>query len=162
MALKRIEPGPRMSSAVVFENKVYLAGYTPDAAKGKSVAEQTKDILDQIDATLKEAGTDKTNIIKANIWLTDIKTWAEMNSEWDKWVVPGQTPARATVESALAAPGIDVEIMVEAAIVKRGRSTAAKKAPAKKAAAKSSAKKAPAKKTAAKKPAKKAAKKGRR
>ena len=116
MALKRIEPGPRMSSAVIFENKVYLAGYTPDAAKGKSVAEQTKDILDQIDATLKEAGTDKTNIIKANIWLTDIKTFAEMNAAWDAWVVPGQTPARATVESKLAAPGLDVEIMVEAAI----------------------------------------------
>lgn len=168
MALKRIEPGPRMSSAVIFENKVYLAGYTPDAAKGKSVAEQTKDILDQIDETLKAAGTDKTNIIKANIWLTDIKTWAEMNSEWDKWVVPGQTPARATVESALAAPGIDVEIMVEAAIVKRGRSSAAKKAPAKKAAAaKKTAKKAPAKKASAKKAVvkkagKKAAKKGRR
>jgi enamine deaminase RidA (YjgF/YER057c/UK114 family) len=174
MALKRIEPGPRMSSAVVFENKVYLAGYTPDAAKGKSVAEQTKDILEQIDETLRAAGTDKTNIIKANIWLTDIKTWAEMNSEWDKWVVAGQTPARATVESALAAPGIDVEIMVEAAIVKRGRS-AAKKATARKAAGKTAAKKAPAKatkapakkatakKAVAKKPAKKtAAKKGRR
>ena len=107
MALKRIEPGPRMSSAVIHGDKVYLAGFTPEAALGKSVAEQTKDILDQIDATLKEAGTDKTNIIKANIWLTDIKTWAEMNSEWDKWVVAGQTPARATVEAALAAPGIE-------------------------------------------------------
>ena len=62
------------------------------------------------------AGTDKTKVIKANIWLTDIKTWAEMNEAWDAWVVPGQTPARATVEAALAAPGIDVEIMVEAAL----------------------------------------------
>ena len=58
----------------------------------------------------------RTNIVKANIWLTDIKTWAEMNEAWDAWVVPGQTPARATVESKLAAPGYDVEIMVEAAI----------------------------------------------
>ena len=116
MALKRIEPGKRMSSAVIHGNKVYLAGFKPDAALGKSVAEQTKDVLTQIDATLKEAGTDKTKIIKANIWLTNIATFAEMNSVWDAWVVPGQTPARATVEAKLAAPGIDVEIMVEAAL----------------------------------------------
>ena len=75
-----------------------------------------QDMLAQIDETLKEAGTDKTKIIKANIWLTDIKTFAEMNAAWDAWVVPGQTPARATVESKLAAPGLDVEIMVEAAL----------------------------------------------
>jgi enamine deaminase RidA (YjgF/YER057c/UK114 family) len=116
MALKRIEPGKRMSAAVIHGNKVYLAGFTPEAALGKTVAEQTKDVLAQIDETLKEAGTDKTKIIKANIWLTDIKTFAEMNSVWDAWVVPGQTPARATVEAKLAAPGIDVEIMVEAAL----------------------------------------------
>lgn len=116
MALKRIEPGNRMSAAVIHGNKVYLAGFTPEAALGKSVAEQTKDVLAQIDETLKEAGTDKTKVIKANIWLTDIKTFAEMNSVWDGWVVPGQTPARATVEAKLAAPGIDVEIMVEAAL----------------------------------------------
>ena len=116
MALKRIEPGKRMSAAVIHGNKVYLAGFTPEAALGKTVAEQTKDVLAQIDETLKEAGTDKTKIVKANIWLTDIKTFAEMNSVWDAWVVPGQTPARATVEAKLAAPGIDVEIMVEAAL----------------------------------------------
>jgi enamine deaminase RidA (YjgF/YER057c/UK114 family) len=132
MALKRIEPGKRMSAAVIHNGMVYLAGYTPEKAIGKPVAAQTKDILDQIDATLKQAGTDKTNIVKANIWLTDIKTWAEMNSVWDAWVVPGQTPARATVESKLAAPGIDVEIMVEAAILKK----AAKKAKKTKKAAK--------------------------
>ena len=117
MTLKRIEPGKRMSAAVIHNGMVYLAGFTPEKALGKSVADQTADILAQIDQTLKAVGTDKTNIVKANIWLTDIKTWAEMNSVWDKWVVPGQTPARATVESKLAAPGIDVEIMVEAAIL---------------------------------------------
>jgi enamine deaminase RidA (YjgF/YER057c/UK114 family) len=116
MALKRIGAGNRMSRAVIHGNKVYLAGFTPDKALGKSVAEQTEDILAQIDDVLKQAGTDKTNIIKANIWLTDMKTFADMNSVWDKWVVSGQAPARATVEAALAAPGIDVEIMVEAAI----------------------------------------------
>ncbi len=135
MALKRIEPGKRMSSAVIHNGMVYLAGFTPEKALGKSVAEQTADILAQIDQTLKQAGTNKTNIVKANIWLTDIKTWAEMNTVWDKWVVPGQTPARATVESKLAAPGIDVEIMVEAAILK-GPAKKAKKAKKAKEAAK--------------------------
>ena len=151
MALKRIEPGKRMSSAVIHNGMAYLAGFVAEAAAGKSVKEQTADILQQIDATLKAAGTSKTNIVKANIWLTDIKTWAEMNEAWDAWVVPGQTPARATVESRLAAPGLDVEIMVEAAIVKKA-APARKAAPAKKAAKKAA-------KTPAKKPAKK---KGRR
>ncbi len=151
MALKRLEAGKRMSSAVIHNGMAYLAGFVAEAAAGKSVKEQTADILQQIDVTLKAAGTNKTNIVKANIWLTDIKTWAEMNEAWDAWVVPGQTPARATVESRLAAPGLDVEIMVEAAIVKKAAS-ARKAAPAKKAA-----------KKAAKKPAKKPAKKkGRR
>ena len=129
MALKRIEPGKRMSAAVIHRDKVYLAGFTPDAALGKSVAEQTKDVLEQIDATLKEAGSSKTNIIKANIWLTDIKTFAEMNSVWDAWVVAGEAPARATVEAKLAAPGIDVEIMVEAVIERvKGEHNAARTA----------------------------------
>jgi enamine deaminase RidA (YjgF/YER057c/UK114 family) len=116
MAIKRIGPGNRMSAAVIHGNKVYLAGFVAEEAAGKSVKEQTADILAQIDETLAEAGTDKTKILKANIWLTDIKTFAEMNAAWDAWVVPGQTPARATVESKLAAPGLDVEIMVEAAL----------------------------------------------
>ena len=116
MTLKRIGAGKRMSEAVIHNGVVYLAGFVAEAAAGKPVREQTADILTQIDETLKEAGTDKTRILKANIWLTDIKTFAEMNAAWDAWVVPGQTPARATVESKLAAPGLDVEIMVEAAL----------------------------------------------
>ena len=116
MSLKRHGAGPRMSTAVVHGDKVYLSGMVADAAKGKSVKEQTKDVLDQVDAALKAAGTDKTKVIRANIWLTDIGRWAEMNEAWDAWVVAGQTPARATVESKLAAPGLDVENMVEAAI----------------------------------------------
>ena len=115
MALKRIEPGKRMSSAVIHGNKVYLAGFTPDKALGKSVAEQTHDVLTQIDATLKEAGTDKTKVIKANIWLTDITTWSQMNEVWDAWISPGNAPARATVEAKLANPALSVEIMIQAA-----------------------------------------------
>ena len=116
MTLKRIGAGKRMSEAVIHGGKVYLSGFVAEKTVGKPVKAQTADILAQIDATLKQAGTNKSKVLKANIWLTDIKTWAEMNEAWDAWVVPGQTPARATVESKLAAPGLDVEIMVEAAI----------------------------------------------
>ncbi len=157
MTLKRIDAGKRMSSAVVHGGKVYLAGFVAEAAAGKSVNEQTKDILGQIDTVLKKAGTSKTNIIKANIWLTDIKTFGEMNAAWDAWVVPGQTPARATVESKLAAPGLDVEIMVEAAILK---APARRPASAATRAAKANAKKAS--KTVPTKAARKAARKAKK
>lgn len=114
--LRRIEAGPRMSEAVIHGNTVYLAGIVAGSAAGQPVFEQTKDILEQIDRILSEAGSEKTRIIKANIWLSDISTFGEMNRAWDAWVVPGQTPARATVEAKLAAPQYNVEIMVEAAL----------------------------------------------
>jgi enamine deaminase RidA (YjgF/YER057c/UK114 family) len=141
MALKRIDAGKRMSMAVIHKGMAYLAGFVSEAAKGKSVREQTADILVQIDATLKKAGTSKANIVKANIWLTDIGTFSEMNEAWDSWVTPGVTPARATVESKLAAPGYDVEIMVEAAILKKTAKAKATKTSAKKAKKKKAKKK---------------------
>jgi enamine deaminase RidA (YjgF/YER057c/UK114 family) len=104
-----------MSKAVVHGNTVYLAGIVADAAKGKSVTEQTKDILAQIDGLLAKAGTDKSKLLTANIWITDMATFAEMNAVWDTWVSAGNTPARATVEAKLAAPDYKVEIMVVAA-----------------------------------------------
>jgi len=113
--IRRIEPGARMSEAVIHGNKVYTCGIVADAAMGKSVFEQTQDILQQLDHLLAQAGSDKTRLLKANIALTDISTFDQMNKAWDAWVIPGQTPARATVEARLAAPGYDVEIMIEAA-----------------------------------------------
>jgi enamine deaminase RidA (YjgF/YER057c/UK114 family) len=116
MTIKRIGVGKRMSEAVVYGGIARLSGFVAEKTAGKSVKEQTAEILAMIDATLKEAGTDKTKLLKANIWLTDIATFAHMNEAWDAWVPQGHTPARATVESKLAAPGLDVEIMVEAAV----------------------------------------------
>ena len=116
MSIKRIEAGARMSEAVIHAGIVYTAGIVADKAVGKPVFEQTTEILQQIDALLAQAGSDKTLILKANIWLTDIATFSEMNKAWDKWVVAGKTPARATVEAKLAAAGYDVEIMVEAVV----------------------------------------------
>ena len=110
MDIKRIEIGPRMSKAVVHGATVYVAGQVAEKAAGKSVAEQTREILGIIDSLLAQAGSDKTKILSANIWLADIATFAEMNAEWDKWVPAGHTPARATVEAKLAAPQFTVEI----------------------------------------------------
>ena len=115
MAIQRIEPGPRMSAAVVHGDTVYLAGHVADAAKGKSVGEQTKDILAQIEETLAASGSDKSKILSTTIYLADIKTFGEMNAVWDKWVAQGHTPARATVEAKLAAPQFTVEIVMIAA-----------------------------------------------
>lgn len=113
--IERIAPGPRMSGAVVHGSTVYLAGQVSQNAAGKSVTEQTRDILSIIDGLLAKAGTDKSRVLSANIWLTDIATFGEMNAVWDAWVAPGNTPARATVEAKLAAPQYTVEIMVVAA-----------------------------------------------
>ena len=115
MTIQRHDTGPRMSKAVVHGDTVYLAGIVADAPKGKSMAEQTKSILAQIDGFLSQAGTDKSKLLSANIWITDMAKFAEMNAVWDAWVSPGNTPARATVEAKLASPDYVVEIMVVAA-----------------------------------------------
>ena len=85
-------------------------------APGKSVAEQTKNILERTERLLAEAGSDKTKILSATIWLSDVSTFDEMNAVWDAWVAPGCAPGRATVESKLAAPQFTVEIAVIAAV----------------------------------------------
>jgi len=113
MTIKRIQTGPRMSQAVIHNKTVYLAG---QVAPGASVTAQTKEILAGIDALLKEAGTDKGRLLSATIWLTDMATFAEMNAVWQAWVVPGATPARATVMSShLASAEFKIEIAVVAA-----------------------------------------------
>jgi enamine deaminase RidA (YjgF/YER057c/UK114 family) len=116
MSIQRIGVGPRMSQAVVHGNTVYLSGTVADKTAGMSVGAQTKEILAIIDGALAKAGSDKTKILSVNIWLTDIKTFAEMNAVWDSWVPQGHTPARATVEAKLAAAQYHVEIACIAAI----------------------------------------------
>ena len=113
MAIKRHEPGPRMTQAVEHGNTVYLAGLVADDT-AQDVKGQTRQILAKIDRLLAMAGSDKSKLLSANIWLTDIGTWAQMNEAWDAWVSPGNAPARATVEAKLAGPAYKVEIMVQA------------------------------------------------
>ena len=115
MSIRRFEVGPRMSQCVVHGNTVYTAGQVAQGARGASVAEQTQDILATIDKLLAQAGTDKSRLLTANIWLADIATFDQMNQVWDAWVDSGNTPARATVQAQLAHPDYKVEIMVSAA-----------------------------------------------
>ena len=115
MAIVRHESAGILSKAVEANGFVFTAGITAND-RNKDVGGQTKEILDEIDRILALAGSDKSKVLSANIWLTDIATWSQMNEVWDAWVSPGNTPARATVEAKLAAPGLKVEIMVQAAL----------------------------------------------
>lgn len=115
MSIHRFGVGPRMSQAVVHGHTVYLAGQVANQTAGKSVTEQTREILESIDRLLAEAGSDKTQLLSTTIYLSDIKTFAEMNAVWEAWVAKGSTPARATVEANLATPAHHVEIVCIAA-----------------------------------------------
>ena len=103
-----------MSQAVVHAGVVYTAGVVADDPQA-SVAEQTRQVLAKIDRLLAAVGSDKARLLKANIWLADMRRFEEMNGVWDGWVVAGHTPARATVEARLVGD-YQVEIMVQAAI----------------------------------------------
>ena len=116
MSVTRKHSGPRMSQVVVHGGTVYLAGQVALEAPGAPVADQTRDILQRIDQYLDEAGSDKSKLLAATIWLSDMDTFNEMNEIWDAWIDPANPPARACVESRLAAPQFTVEIMVTAAV----------------------------------------------
>lgn len=113
MQIERLDVGEIMSQATIHGDTVYLAGQISSDAS--DVAGQTQAVLDKIDALLARAGTQKTRVLSATIYLTDISTFGEMNDVWKKWVPVGATPARATVEAKLALPEFLVEISVVAA-----------------------------------------------
>jgi enamine deaminase RidA (YjgF/YER057c/UK114 family) len=111
----RIDPGPRLSEASVFGDRMYLSGMIPEDTS-LDITGQVKQALGEIDALLKRGGSDKTKILSAVIWLSDIADFAALNAVWDAWVAPGQAPARATAQARLNDPNMKVEIMVVAAI----------------------------------------------
>jgi enamine deaminase RidA (YjgF/YER057c/UK114 family) len=114
MSIKRLHVGPRMSQIVIHGDTVYTAGIVADDANA-DIGGQTGQILDKIDRYLVEAGSDKSKILMATIWLADIKDFQGMNAVWDMWVAKENPPARACVESKLAAPQYKIEIRVIAA-----------------------------------------------
>jgi len=113
-AIERQQVGPRLSQACAYGPTVYLAGQVADDPSA-GVAGQTEQILRKVDQLLAGAGTDKTKLLSATIWLADMASYAEMNQVWDAWVSPGNTPARACVEARLAGPQWQVEIALIAA-----------------------------------------------
>ena len=112
--ITRIDPGPRMSEASVFGGRIYCSGMIPEDTT-VDITGQVKQALAEIDSLLAKGGSDKSKILTATIWLTDISTWSQMNEVWDAWVDRDNPPARAAIEAALAAPECLVEIMVVAA-----------------------------------------------
>jgi enamine deaminase RidA (YjgF/YER057c/UK114 family) len=114
MTIKRLHAGPRMSQVVIHNGVAYLAGQVAKDPE-KDLTDQTRQVLATIDSLLAEAGSDKSRILSATIYLTDMGNFAAMNAVWDAWVPAGSTPARATVQASLATPKYQVEIMVTAA-----------------------------------------------
>ncbi len=113
--IQRFDVGPRMSEMAVHNGTVYLAGQVAeDATQG--IAGQTGQVLAAIDALLARAGSDKSKILRAQIFLADLSDFAAMNTVWESWVVAGHTPPRATTQAALARPDWKIEIVVTAAV----------------------------------------------
>ncbi|OCC01437.1 hypothetical protein BA190_28515 [Labrys sp. WJW] len=113
--IKRLHPGKRFCEAVIVNGIITTAGITGRDETADTVG-QTRDILAQIDALLAEAGTSKSKLISASIWLRDIAHFDQMNEVWDQWVDKDNLPVRATVEARLAAPELLVEIQVSAVV----------------------------------------------
>lgn len=112
--IQRIDPGPRMSKAVIYNGIIWLAGQVGTA--GASVADQTRDMLDKVDTLLAENGSSKSRVLQATIWLADMADFAEMNAVYDQWIDPANPPARACGEAKLATPDYKVEIIIVAAV----------------------------------------------
>jgi enamine deaminase RidA (YjgF/YER057c/UK114 family) len=111
--ITRIKTGNRMSQIVIHNDIIYLAGQVGNPGDG--VAEQTKTSLKSVESLLNEAGSDKTRILQATIWLDNMADFAEMNEIWDAWITPGTAPTRACGEAKLATPEYKVEVIIVAA-----------------------------------------------
>ena len=118
MTIERRHAGKRLSQVVIHRaaDTVYLAGQVA-AETDTDITGQTQQVLAQIDSLLHEAGSDKSHLLSATIYLQDIADFAAMNAVWEKWVVAGATPARATVQATLASPEFKVEIQIVAAVM---------------------------------------------
>ncbi|MDZ7813974.1 MAG: RidA family protein [Ideonella sp.] len=114
-SIQRFDVGPRMSEMAVYNGVVYLAGQVAEEGS-QDITGQTQQVLAAVDALLARAGSDKSKILRAQIFLVDLADFAAMNAVWEQWVVPGHTPPRATVQAALARPEWKIEVVVTAAV----------------------------------------------
>lgn len=115
MSVTYQESNARMSQVAIYNGTVYLAGQVPSDATA-DMRGQTEQVLTRIDQLLAQAGTSKEHLIAAQVWVTSMAEFDQMNAVWDAWVVPGRPPVRAAVEANLARPEFKVEIMVTAAV----------------------------------------------
>ena len=113
--IMRFHVGARLSESAVFNGVVYLAGMVPEAGD-TDIEGQTRDVLNQIEQRLREAGSDKSRLLRVQIYLSNIDDIQAMNTVWDAWVTPGNTPPRATVEARLANPNYKIEVVATAAV----------------------------------------------
>ena len=109
MSINRHHTNQRMSQIVVHGDTVYLAGQVA-ADAGADITVQTQQVLEKIDTLLAEAGSDKSKILSAQIWIASMGHFAQMNEVWDAWVSSGHAPARACIEARLASPNLLVEV----------------------------------------------------
>jgi len=114
-SIQRTHTNARMSKIVRHGGVVYLCGQTSSGSPIEGIEGQTQEVLSRIDGLLKEAGTDRSRILSATIYLRDIADFAAMNTIWESWMPNGAAPARATVQATLASPQLHVEITVIAA-----------------------------------------------
>lgn len=114
MEIKRLHVGKRLSEITIHNGTVYLAGQIAENTS-QDIVGQTREVLGHVDRLLAEAGSDKTRILSTQIYIADMADFPGMNSVWDEWVVPGNTPPRATVEAKLANPACLVEVVIVAA-----------------------------------------------
>ena len=114
-SIKRFHVAKRLSDMAVYNGVAYLAGQVPDDST-LDITGHTEQVLATIDRLLAEAGTDKTKILMAQIYVANMKEFDGMNKAWDAWVADGNSPPRATVEARLANPDFKVEIVVTAAV----------------------------------------------
>ena len=114
MTIERLQTNARMSMVVKNAGVAYLAGQVANDPKA-DLATQTQQVFDKIDALLASAGSDKSKILSATIYLPDMDDFAALNAAWEAWIPAGQCPARATVQAKLAAVDYKVEIQVIAA-----------------------------------------------
>ncbi len=112
--VQRFDVGARLSEMAVHNGVAYLAGQVPEDAS-QDIQGQTAQVLAAIDGLLARAGSDKSRILRAQIYLADLADFPGMNQAWDAWVAPGNAPPRATVQAALADPGWKIEVVVTAA-----------------------------------------------
>lgn len=113
--IQRFEVGPRLSEMAIHNGTIYLSGQIAEDS-GADIVGQTRQVLAAIDALLEQAGSDKSKILRAQIYMTDLAEFPRMNQVWEEWVVPGHTPTRATMQAALAEPKWKIEVVITAAV----------------------------------------------